>query len=804
MPRKTTVGPIRRIRQPKPPVAVPTAEATKKIEPSPEVKGKYNKRIGIDPETLKPLFTAKEKSDPVKKLVLMINGRIKDGRSLNFSSYRVWAAIDKAYDAPFDQITPTLVSSILRQNLKPDAIIKELSGWGLDESTLFTTTTEVVEGKVVTTKVLNEETFYKTLVPLVKSYITIRLAKLFNDRNQYPFFKFEPFHFTESNRVICEILTDIVSRMSQQYGFPAVLRQGILQALMYSIALIFPKEAWHVEMDQDDKGNEFASKEGLRYNIPHPSRMFWDQSERPSSFNTDTGAEFAGYWRVNKFGDVKDNDLYWNLESIPYGATNYFDPAKSGNYFKELYPCTMVMPVFSDGNSKTREERASIYTTTDNDKAVFVTDLFMKLSPKKWGLGEWKHKVWFRFVVAADDTVIFAEPLPYCPVLYIGYDADENRARNPSMALEIIPWQDHMGNVISQILLSAKQNLAKIVYYDSDQVDEATIRKMETQKRDCSGITFVAYSSMKTKMQGNDPSKLFLPITFPQQDTVQLTSVIGTVISIMERLLGMSSSEVGAAGTHVQTAEEIRVISGNTSTRVDYTGTFVDDAVDAWKRQIYCAMREYMDEEFLAQVSAVSPEAIKELEKIGFKLGETYEGRTHISGKQSMLSISSFASSRDGQQRVNAPQIAQVMMQTIQAIAANPMLAQSVGAEQLLDMLHRSSVLAGAPKDWRLKPDDKAKVQQNLQAMQQQLEGIAKKIEESAVTKSVQIMGKGLKPIVKQIEGQGKAIEKVAEVNDQQSQVDQKIAESIQTLQYLVGALHQSLQPQPPTALDGP
>lgn len=763
-----------------------TTQAQNFRQPTDAQKTKFSIKIGIDTDTLKSIFDQEptKRTDKQAKLVRLICNRIKDGRTKNLKDYRIWAAIDEAYQAPFNQTTPTLIGKILSKNLKEEDILKELALWGLSEDTLFCNVEITDElGNKRSVRQINEQTFYKTLVPLVKSYVTIRLAKLYNDRNQYPFLKFEPARFTEDNRIICEILTDLVQRMAVQYGFPAVLRQALLQALMYSIALVFPAEAWSYEKDLDESGNEFTKREGLRYNIPHPSRMFWDMNNRPSTFNTDTGCEWAGYWRLARYSEIENSSKFWNRAKIPYG-TNWFHDTVSGNYFTEIYPCVAQPPLpATQADWTSRESAAAMYNTNDGDKAIFLCDFFIKLVPKDWDLGDWKYPVWFRFVVASDDAVVFAEPLPYCPVLYLGYDADEGRARNPSMALEIIPWQDHLGNVISQILLSAKQNLAKIIYYDTEVVSADDIKRLKTQSKDSSGLQFVPYSSKKARVNNADPRTNFVPIQFPQLDTTAMTNVIGTVISIMERLLGMSSSEVGAPGAHVQTAEEIRVISTNTSTRVDYTATFVDDFVEAWKRQIFDASRAFMDEEFLAQVSAVSPEQVAKLKKIGFVLKtEPYEGKVVVTVKRSMLSIDAFASSRDGQNRINSPQIAQVMMQTIQAIAGNQQLSQLIGGEQILEALNKAAVLAGAPKDFKFRVDRQGQMLAESQAM---LQKIAQQIEEAAVQKSMQ----ATQPLVKAVEGQAKAIEQIAQQTEQAAGMAQQVAQQNQGEQQAIQAI---------------
>ena len=61
---------------------------------------------------------------------------------------------------------------------------------------------------------------------------------------------------------------------------------------------------------------------------------------------------------------------------------------------------------------------------------------FEKLS-KQEGICDFDGDVWVRFVATADDTVVFAEPLPH-PGVYGGINENDNRYANPSMAHDLL------------------------------------------------------------------------------------------------------------------------------------------------------------------------------------------------------------------------------------------------------------------------------------------------------------------------------------------------------------------------------
>lgn len=758
-----------------------------------------------DSESLKKHFDkpSSEYADGPKRLVNIIRTRCQDGRIMNFRDYRIYAAIDMAYDAPFNQVTPTLVRNLIDKNTSYEETLKAVKAWGLTQCNLFCNRTNPLNGKVET--VFNAPTFFQVLVPLVKSYVTIRLAKLFNDRNNTPLFKYEALKDTARNRVACEVVTDLMQAMTTQFGYSSDLRNAIFKTLMYSICLQFPREAWYHEKQEQTDGSTKTEREGLRYVQPHPTRMFWDQFYGVSTFNTNSGCEYAGYWSIRRFGELYANKLLWNRDKVGIG-TNWFEHSMAGTYFTEVYPCTMSYPAIMPERDTDRETRAYYSGTNDLDKAVFVTEVFQKLVPKDYGLGTYESPVWFRFLMASDDTVMWAEPLAYTPVVYFGYDADDARSRNPSMALEILPWQDHLGNVLSQILLTTKQNLANVVFYDTNIVDKTEVEKLQNSGELLyRGLNLVGFDSFKNNRAGLDAGKAFEPVMLPKMSTGELTNTISTIISILERLLVMSAQEIGSAASHQQSAQEIRTISDNTSTRVAYTGAFIDDAIDAWKRQLYEASLAYMDRKYASQVSTDIPELDKVLDALGMTKKEVSPSKTSVEGTLDKLTLEGFASQRDGPDRGSDTQTATVLMQTVQAVAGNPLLAQSVGVPTILQLLSQAARLGGAPKDFELRASPEAQAQ----AQQPSAEEILKIVNDQlgkplvdALTAQKQQTEQAMAQLSQQTAdalGQvGQATQQVAaQVGDQQAQLQETQAVLIKLTEQFQTALGALPVPQP-------
>ena len=284
---------------------------------------KILKAHGISAGEYKLLFTAPTKPRRVQRLIDLISNRIKDGFQRNLVDSRIYAAIDLAYDAPFNQITPTLMRHLLSRDLKPDELLKELGNYGLREEDLF------LKIKVGDKEGLlpNIPAFFEVLIPAVRAYSGARIAALFNARNQSPLLPFKPIKKTARNRIACEIWTDVVDRMSTDYGYIATLEQAIKQQIKYGISMAFPCEEWHCErqlQEVDGEEEKVTIREGIRYRFPHPTRMGFDLYHPLTTLNSNSGTSFMYHWSVTPFSEILDSPMYWNRRSIPYG-TNWFN-----------------------------------------------------------------------------------------------------------------------------------------------------------------------------------------------------------------------------------------------------------------------------------------------------------------------------------------------------------------------------------------------------------------------------------------------------------------------------------------------
>lgn len=794
----------------------------------------YNRLTGVhglDTKSLKAAFDAEsiENRPKVKALVYSISEKVRVGLERNRRDYRLYKAMDWAYDQPFYQISYTQLKGLLSNKPDDKKVLSTIKQWGLThlvQDVFDASGQPCCNPDGTLKKAINMPVFTNIFVPVVMAYITIRWAKLFNDRNVTPHFKYEPVQFTKENRLRCEIVTQAVQRMSSWFDYPADTKQTILQTLLYGLCINFPREAWFVERQEDETGSEKIVREGLRFDMPHPSRMYYDQYHRVSGLNSNSGCAYAGHWALEKYEDIKNHPLYWNKEKITMGATSWFDLGGS-DFLEQVYPCAMTFPAANAtegsagvGALDRQTEAANFYGSGHEASATLVTNHFERLIPADHGLGTYKNPVWMRFKLAGDTTVIWAEPLAFDRLPTYAYDADFNRSRFRSMALEITPFQDQIGNLLTQWILSVQQNLINPIFYDKDKLPKEYVKQLENlgQKMQSGNLYFPFSSTENWKMNVNQKEAFFQP-QFARHETSQIASLISGILGMLDRVMQLSPQEIGQAASHEQTAEETKIVARNTSTRVEFTGTFIDDGDYAKKVMLYDAMMAHADNEIAVGISSTLAGTEEEFNKLIKKLGLTIDDDStydpanpsmmrKVKGDKSAIRIETFASTRDKADRSDNTAVADAMSKIFLAIAGNPVLIQSIGTVQLIELLNQIIVTAGLPKEFKLRGqsiDPNAPPEQQAGELSKMLEGLAGQVKE-AIDKSAQetlaVAGQQTEQIVAQaVSGLAEQLTPLAEAVAQGNQINQMQDQKISTLAQAIGKLGEAVaQAMPPPA----
>lgn len=688
----------------------------------------------------------------VAKLVKRICNRIKSGRDYNITNYRIYQALDAAWDLPLKQITPTMLRQLMDKQQEPTAVIDTLKSWGIDPTEVLI---EVPDPKdpTQTQKAVSLPAFARVFIPLAKSYVTIRGAKLVNDRNQVPHFKYEPAISNKETRMRCEVITAAVEDMSNNFSYFDTEKQAILKMLHYGEQIIFPMESWLSESQlvEEDSGYtgtkkgkyiEAVTREGVRFHQPHPARSYRDMAHPAWTLNTGTGARYSGYWRIMRYGELMANKKFYNTDVIKIGNSDWY--SGGAGFFQNVYPCTMSFPSLSTEGGGVSEKDTEkhigdgFYAADLEDKGILVNEYFEKLNPKENGLGDYDYEVWFRFVVASDDTIIFAEPLPYtAPTPYYGYDALDNRTINSSMTLEILPHQDQLSNLFTQYLLSVKNNLGRVTLADTDVLPQAEINRLRGFSQQTQvGNVIVPFSGKEMAKREVNARALYIE-TVAQVDTQSIAAAMRLVLEMVERLLVMSPQEMGQPASHEQTREEVKVIGQSSSARAEYTGAAADRARESIKRICFEGLMAYGEDEFYAQIPA-DPEIDKTmLSDLGFTwAGEDKDnGRLTVKAtkkavRKTAVGYMKFVANRDGEDRINEVEEARKMAVALAEWMNNPIIGPAIGPDQAIQMVNFIAKAAGFPRDFRVvnKMNDQTLLQQNNQQVLAQVQDAIKQV----------------------------------------------------------------------------
>lgn len=717
------------------------------------------KERGIDPEGLKRIYTAKRINDRAENARRRMWSRAQDGIDNNCKNFRFYYAVDLAWDAPFADVTPTLLKTFADRIEAVDEpnrekILNVVKDFGLQHSII--TVTDDKTGKKA--RAIDLPAFFEITIPVVRSYVIARAARLSNDRDLYPFLKFEPMRLTEDLRLKCEILTDRVQVMAAQVGLPAVRRQAIIKMLLYGTQFKVIRNEWHTEEQLDPYGIKYVASEGLLYDLPHPTRVYWDQAHSVYSFLTDTGAKFMGHWKIMRYGDVKDNEMYWNRDKVAPGRDwiNLYP-----SYFSTVYPCVLSFPKASTTVNSVSEQMSLQYISNEEDAACTVVEHFERMIPKDNGLGDYEYPVWFRVVFAGDGTIIYMAPLPSCPVIPYADIVDDGRIVNASFAMELLPFQDMIGNQMSQIILSSRQNLSGITWYDENIITEKNRRALEnTGEQFFRSRKFMPYDGRRLRAAQNDIDKAVRSVGFPPFPVEQSISVLNVLLNILERVAQISAQEVGGSASHEQSATEVTKIHASTNSRLSFTGTPIDWATDAWKRQIYNYLMNYGEEEVWANLPEQPQLTYEKLNQLGF----TVEQHTEIPGRGKFMVVRGgkqqlkaqqleyFASTRDNDQRIDRSAMAGAMSQVVQAIFKSPMLEAAIGQDQAIRLMNIILEYMGLPKDFKLVNTGQLSTNQ------------MEKIAQVVMQQVMQQVDKGIQPLVDSVKKQALAIEKIVQI----------------------------------------
>lgn len=664
-------------------------------------------RLKLGPEDLKKRFDLSADGGVGEKEQKLINrwrARAQAGMDWNWRQHQVYLAIDRAWDAGFYQSTQTLIGFIkdLSQSKNEAEAITVAKRWQMTH--LLSPDRDPKTGAPTGKTSLSLPVFFEIILSLARSYTLMRVGRLAQERRQVPLFKYEPAIPSPEDRARTELLNARVDRMAREFGYGAVQDQAIQYTGMYGHQLMFPGEEWYVENGLDTGDKPKVQREGLRYELPHPSRSYFDLDFPLRTFNDDSGCRYGGYWRVTTWGSLRSQASWWNLDKVKAGSNSRLENSDWNLFFQTTGQCRMAGGTCGTGGptqaafsplDRQKLIDSQFYGVSNDcdDQPCWVTEHFEKVNLKR----DLDDKlpdvtVWMRVVLAGDDTPLYVAVLPARPVTAWLWEPVDGRAVQQGMVMDVMPYQDHASNIVSQGILSLEQNLANVTLYDSDIVDPQDVdRDLRNPNRALyRRLNFWSFSGRKIQRQEGGLDGAFRTFRFPLANLGDHLGMLNQLLGLCERVIGMSAQELGGTASHEQSSKEIQVLHQSTAARVETIGANLDRAIAAWKEQIAAYLFQFGTLEAYKEMNPEWDEAF--VKKLGFRIEG---GKVHA--PLDKIQVDTFVSDRDGPSRVRWQEVGNQMATLAGAVG------RSVPPEQVVPLLNMALEAMQLPPDFRLK-----------------------------------------------------------------------------------------------------
>jgi len=720
-----------------------------------------------------------------------IRFRLEEGMQRSFEVFDRYAAVDLALDTPaiskMHLPLAMLAQGYIDIDRCSDAMGKLSKEWS---SYIFE---KGDNGKILK---VNIPKFWEISHNLVLSLLSRRVAAIGTPIAQaIPFLKYESRSTTLEGDLRADLMTQRAEIMADDYGYRHDVIQTTRDVSAYTHQVEFLRSAWDrntqtlsvpVKDGEDDgltglgpEGTDFEDKEvivkeGLDFTAPHPSRVFWDHAYPLAKLNTDTGPTYAGHWDMVRLGELRTNMDYWNRDAIEWDQSVYdFLSSKGSDFFTLYYRDRIALPSRNSGNISLNNDRASnmgYFAEGTDDFTVTIANYYEKINPKQWGIADYDHDVWIRFVVAGNNTVIFAEPLACSPAVVYHYNENDQRDSSPSFAEQVIPYQDQVNNLLSQLLEIQFQGLMKIFTLNRDGMTDAQVQAVEDaiqqRKYTAAKNIVISYSSEALNDMGMDSRKQYTERMHAVQistteKTSELIRSIVQVISLAERNLFFSPQELGQVAPREISATEANIVNNTTLGIRDFHALGIYEGLDAKKRLIYEATVALgTDEIELPVMGTYSRETI---ERAGFRvIGANSEGdpkvlkrgKFTVAGDRRDLVHNYVYTSRDGTEREVSSAVANAIVQVFDIVGRYPTLQKFLTNEDGVNLLSAVTNKLGLPLRIKL-PED-------MDPLQPLAEGTGEQ-----VVQAIQQLGQAMQQIAQQQQQQGQAIDQITQALSQ-------------------------------------
>lgn len=682
------------------------------------------------PNKLKPDATDAEREENRKDVAVrksledLIASRIDESILRNLRSSHMIAAVDLAWDSAI--ITRKTIPLVMYAQGRIDQqhCAKSLSDLKCADAYVK----KSPKGEVS----IDLPKFSQVNVNMMRSVISRRVAaQSARYSNLYPFFRYDSRGTDEVSKLRSDLMSQRADIMADQFGYREQQVQWIRDMLLYPYCMVFPACQWQREVewyDENDSTDEsfksdetrFQSRvkrEGVPFISPHPSRCFFDHAYPVQSINTDTGCEWFGFWDVVRYGSILDNPDYFNRGEISYGQKGSEWFTSFASYFSQYYT-VINPPVSADELSAYNDAKDTFdrYTAAMRDSSVYQIHFYLKLVPNQWRMGDYPWPIWIHLTVANSRTVIHAEIMPDTPGFVFAYNTSAQRQVNLSMAHELLPFQDQLTNLFSQLLECAKRDLfgVALLNLDAFPVENPESKKLLDDFRAAmrsenfyAATSILEVSMTKMKELGVDMANIFTIIRQPPNTQLSvIINAISQTLMMAERVMAMSPQEQAQLSPRETSATEVQVIAGTTENVYQFVSDAIDNGRAAMKRYLYNSLMSFSSNE--VKLPVISRYRRDTIAKAGFTVEDISaidsqpNGFSVIGNKSSLVGEYIFTT-RDGAERASNVQSAQTLVQML-GVLMQPAILGMITKEQMSDLVNIILRQSGAGVDVVIEP----------------------------------------------------------------------------------------------------
>lgn len=675
-----------------------------------------------------------------KKIEEQLESEIQEGICRMLRTWRLYAAADLMHDgSPLTENVPLLLYAAGK--IDKSACAKEMKA--LPRGAQFVTEEQ---GNIE----INLSDFFATIPHIGKSFLKRRIAAQVNKyANLHPHYKYTTRGTSPAAKLRGEVASQETDKMAQDFGWSAHEEQCIHGMFHHNWAVDFVRSSWEKEEQEisrdvpaDTETGELQTesiitKEGICWVKPHPSRVYWDISQPLTGLNSGTGPEWIGYWDVRRLGQLQNDTAYYNTGELSNSTGTLVPSWILGfqDYFN-AYNTTIDIRKDEGNNLAAGNDRIAHIgqeASMEEDMPVVVVEHFKRMVPKDWGIGEYTHPVWIRFVCQPTGTIHFAEVMPSNPAAVYTYYRDDWRLENASDAHAMMGFQDIVTTLFNGMVRSVTQELTKVFLIDSSMITDPKVRAQI--QNNLEGSTYqpksfaVEFNSSEKQDLGERANRQAISVVEVRLGQIILDSIraISEVISLAERLENFSPAELGQPIGYEASATEVAQIANTTGSIYGLISAGIDKAREAKKRIVFESMWAKKEGAIIVDtLTRFTPQTVM---AAGFAVAEDEapdsEGarRLTVRGEARKLGYSFLFNSRDGTERINDVQQAQVLLQFAQAFMNNPALMQDLGKRKVYAHFNEISRLLGSDLRWELEDgeDDSFGVDK-VEAMQQWLQ----------------------------------------------------------------------------------